>query len=144
MEIFQEPITKFHVKVFKANTLKKMDHTMRESMPENGVRNCVHFCLQPFEPLERCDVLYVYFLYFNQPAAEDFVFLSRFHLNFQTIYYPNSPEDIRSLGLDTPPCSRGLWHMPQEVEVGGAESYSFWRWPEKIFFVKSVYLSERA
>ena len=26
--------------------------------------------------------------------------------------------------------------MPQEVEVGGAESYSFWRWPEKIFFEK--------
>ena len=24
---------------------------------ENGVRNCVHFCLLPLEPLERC-VLY--------------------------------------------------------------------------------------
>ena len=23
-------------------------------MPENSVRNCVHFCLQPLVPLERC------------------------------------------------------------------------------------------
>ena len=26
-----------------------------KSVPVNGVRNCVHFCLLPLEPLERCD-----------------------------------------------------------------------------------------
>ena len=29
-----------------------------KTRPENGVRNCAHFCLRPLEPLERC-VLYV-------------------------------------------------------------------------------------
>ena len=28
-----------------------------KTVPENGVRSCVHFCLRPLEPLERCDLL---------------------------------------------------------------------------------------
>ena len=39
------------------NTLNKMNHTMWKSMKncaQNGVRVCVHFCLRPVVPLERC------------------------------------------------------------------------------------------
>ena len=49
----------FNFKVFKTNTLNKMDHTMWKSiktMPENNVGDCVHFCLWPLKPLERCEV----------------------------------------------------------------------------------------
>ena len=81
-----------------------------------------------------CSVYFCAFTITSATEFKQFVFLSRFHFKFQTIYYPNSPEDIRNLGLDTPQCSRGLWQMPQEVEVGGAEFYSFWLWPEKILF----------
>ena len=57
VKILQHPIRNFHFNVFRANARNKMGHTMWNSMktgPKNDVRVCVHFCLRPLAPLERC------------------------------------------------------------------------------------------
>ena len=58
MKFLKKPDRNFHFKVFKANTMNKMDHTIRKRMKNCAQKwcNCVDLCLRPLQPLKRCVV----------------------------------------------------------------------------------------